>query len=324
MRINDALRQYQTGLFTDGDMTRCTGLSVRSWRELIKIGAVRTREVGHGRGRVRLCDPTTLKRAAAINALNTAGFSLAVAGRIAYHLPQDELLYSRIDPLALLSERAAGSDREAIQLSGSRNPARDWFDPSKPAIAEPIDDWFIEIVDCRFVGVRWPGEKEPMIYGDLRDGGALFVSWFPSHRIVKHFPNGKKSRSGRPKWGDPENAADQLSPAYLEYTFEDHSAPNDPLKLAAATAFRSPTSKLSVDVSLVIRKALRRYLGVEDTAQAGACDDKQERAPPQLHARPGSATAAAAQTKPGRTHRHRGTSRAGADYIRGRDQAEPS
>ena len=268
MQIDDALRRYQTGLFTDGDVTGCTGLSVRSWRELIKIGAVRTQEVGQGRGRVRLCDRTTLKRAAAINALNAAGFSLAVAGRIAYHLPQDELLYSWIDPLTLLSERAAGSDREPVQPNGSRNAAKDWFDPSKPAIAEPDDDWFIEIIECRFVGVRLPRHMEPMIYGDLREGGALFVSWFASHSIVKHFPNGKRSRSGQPKWGDRANASDRLSPAYLRYTFEDHRAPNDPLRLAAATAFRSPTFKLSVDVSLVIRKALRRYLGLEDTAQA--------------------------------------------------------
>jgi hypothetical protein len=265
MRTDGVLRRYQAGLLTDGDVTRSTGLSVRSWRELIKIGAVRTNEVGRGRGRVRLCDPTTLKRAAAINALNVAGFSLAVAGRIAYHLPQDELLYSEIDPLTLLPE----VDREPVQPNRSTNPAKDWFNPSKPAIAEPIDDWFIDIIDCCFVGVRWPGHKEPMIYGDLRGGGASFVSWFPSHRIVKHLPNGEKSSSGQPKWGDTANVSDQLGATYLAYAFEDHSAPNDPLRLAAAAAFRGPTLKLSVDVSLVIRKALRRYLGLENTAQAG-------------------------------------------------------
>ena len=76
----------------------CTGLSVRAWRELIKIGAVRTITEDRGRGHVRLCDATTLKRAAVIAALNRAGFSLAVSGRIAYFLPIDELLYAIWDP----------------------------------------------------------------------------------------------------------------------------------------------------------------------------------------------------------------------------------
>ena len=42
MNIDAALRRYRKGLFADHDVTRCTSLSVRAWRELIKIGAVRT------------------------------------------------------------------------------------------------------------------------------------------------------------------------------------------------------------------------------------------------------------------------------------------
>jgi hypothetical protein len=42
MKFDDALRRYRKGVFTDRDVTGCTGLSVRAWRELIKNGAVRT------------------------------------------------------------------------------------------------------------------------------------------------------------------------------------------------------------------------------------------------------------------------------------------
>ena len=64
--LDDALRRYRENRFTDRDVTSCTGLSVRAWRELIKLKAVRTEEENYGRGpgRVRTCDAHTLKRAA--------------------------------------------------------------------------------------------------------------------------------------------------------------------------------------------------------------------------------------------------------------------
>jgi hypothetical protein len=54
MSLDDALRRYRKDRFTDLDVTRCTGLSVRAWRELIKLRAVRTVTEDRGRGRVRL------------------------------------------------------------------------------------------------------------------------------------------------------------------------------------------------------------------------------------------------------------------------------
>ena len=82
--IEDALRRYREDRFTDADVTRCTGLSVRAWRELIKVRAIRTLTEGRGPGRVRVCDATVFKRAAVISALNQAGLSLR--GRWAHRL----------------------------------------------------------------------------------------------------------------------------------------------------------------------------------------------------------------------------------------------
>ena len=49
----------------------------------------------------------------------------------------------------------------------------------------------------------------------------------------------------------------------LGYQFEHHKAKNDPLSIAAAAAVRSPVLKTTINLTLAIRKALRRYLGIE-------------------------------------------------------------
>ena len=58
MGFAERLRDYRIGRFTDEDVVRCTGLSVRGWRELIKFRAVRTvTERARGRGHVRFATP---------------------------------------------------------------------------------------------------------------------------------------------------------------------------------------------------------------------------------------------------------------------------
>ena len=49
----------------------------------------------------------------------------------------------------------------------------------------------------------------------------------------------------------------------LGYQFEHHKAKNDPLSIAAEAAVRSPVLKTTINPTLAIRKALRRYLGIE-------------------------------------------------------------
>jgi hypothetical protein len=101
MNVDETVRRYRMNLFTDEDVTRCTGLSVRGWRELIRTRAVRTVTEARGRGLVRLCDATVLKRAAVTAAINAAGLSLAVSAHIAYSLPLHTLLYEICDPCAI-------------------------------------------------------------------------------------------------------------------------------------------------------------------------------------------------------------------------------
>jgi hypothetical protein len=47
------------------------------------------------------------------------------------------------------------------------------------------------------------------------------------------------------------------------YRFEHHEGRADPLCIAAEAALRSPVFKTTINPTLAIRKALRRYLGIE-------------------------------------------------------------
>jgi hypothetical protein len=275
VNIDDSLRRYGKDAFTDDDVTRCTGLSVRAWRELIKLGAVHTVAEDRGPGRIRLCDATTFKRAAVIAALNRARFSLAVSGQIAYLLPCDTVLYMIWDPFTVLLQRGADVDPSTGLPPREEPPKADWFDPDKPAKADLEHDLLIEIYNGRFVGIACGAnhELESAIYGDLRDEGTHFVSWLPFH---EQFHVAYSATEGNahallpgqivkaiPKWEGPAEWSDQIDPSFLNYKYEDHSADDDPLRLAAEATARSPLFKTTVNVALAVRTALRRYLGIE-------------------------------------------------------------
>jgi hypothetical protein len=265
LSFDEALRRYTAGRFTDHDVTRCTGLSVRAWRELIKIGAVRTVTEDRGPGRVRVCDANTLKRAAMIAALNRARFSLAVSGRIAYLMPLDDLLFDFYDPRTILLDAFKDVDPDSGLLPRLKEPKADWFDPDTPAKADPEHDWLIEIYEDRFVGLVFRTNLLG-IYGDLRDEGTRFVSWFPAHQLIRfcgsaHAPLPHKVGELLAKW--EYSWEDRIDLEFLDYQFEDHNADDDPLLVAGRATARSPQFKTTVNATLTVRKALRRYLGIE-------------------------------------------------------------
>ena len=276
MDLDDALRRYRQDRFTDDDITRCTGLSVRAWRELIKIGAVRTVAVSRGPGRVRLCDATTFKRAAVIAAINAAGCSLAIAGRIAYFLPFHAVLYEICDPCAILFQSSADVDPETGLRRRFEYPKTDWFDPNKPAKADPETDWLVEICEARFVGVKYAAKDQPTIFGDLREEATRFVAWFPHNARAQfigsaiaelakqRLPSGDGLVDFVAEWEDPTLWSKDLR--RLGYEYENHDTDHDPLRLAAEATASSPVYKTTINVTLAIRRALRRYLGIESPA----------------------------------------------------------
>src|SRR5919205_4095030 len=97
MDLEQALLWYAQGRFTADDVTRATGLSERSQRELLKLGILRP--IPQARTKTRLLDRQMLKRAAVISPLNKLGFSLQVAGRIVYAAPLlEDLIFPIVDP----------------------------------------------------------------------------------------------------------------------------------------------------------------------------------------------------------------------------------
>lgn len=271
--MDDALRRYRANRFTDADITRCAGLSERAWRELIKVRAVRTVTKRRGPGRVRLCDATTFKRAAVIAAIYSAGYSLAMAGRLAYFLPFEELLFAVWDPITTLFLHSTDDDPETGLPTRLKTPRADWFDPDKPAKADP-DDWLIEIYEARFIAVIYrianQPDPEPFIYADLRHDGTTLVLWLPFHvqRPFFNLPLKRFSDAFTAKWDQPNAWSDRLDLNFLDYHYENHEAHDDPLLLAANAAARSPLFKSTINVTLAVRKALRRYLGIEPAVPA--------------------------------------------------------
>jgi len=267
MAFNVSLRRYAKGLFTDDDVTRCTGLSVRAWRELIKTGAVRTATDERGPGRIRTCDATVFKRTAAIAAFNRAGCSLAVSGQIAYFHPYHTLLYAICDPLTILRQVSADGDAVNGPVRAKQTTV-DWFDPGKPAKADPKTDWLVEIYDGQFVGAIYD-TGEPLIFGDLREKGTKFVAWFPLHwrpqfneateEIVKELLPYRFVEFVA-EWENPLKSSAERH--LIDYKVEKHTD-RDRLHIAAEAAVRNPEFKTSINISLALRNALRRYLRID-------------------------------------------------------------
>jgi hypothetical protein len=273
MDFDEHLWRYRQNAFTDDDITRCTGLTVRAWRELIKLRAVHTVAEPRGRGRVRLCDATVLKRAAVIGALNQAGLSLAVSGQIALYVPFHSVLYEIVDPIRILFRSMAEANSEITV----HQPRVDWFNANEPAQADPHSDWLVHIYDNRFVGIRYQAEDEPAIFGDLREERTSFVAWLPLHPrsqfarcaiaelASERLPSPSRWVDFVADWEDPGKRPKELWE--LGYRFEKH-ADGDPPRLAAEISARSPVTLTTINISLAMRKALRRFLGLEPATSA--------------------------------------------------------
>jgi hypothetical protein len=266
--FEQALARYQRNEFTDADVTACTGLSARSIRQLIKVRAVRTLSEDRGAGHIRKFDATTFKRLAVTSALNRAGYSLRLAGQLAYFLPGDAQLYRIYDPIAVLFDTRLSVDSRGELPPRLETPWFDWFDPDKSAAADPDNDRLLEICDGRFVALALKQRSEPLFYGDLREAGTQFVSWwaFQSHTSAVFSTDADVA----PKWQDPGSPANRIDPDFLNYQYEPHDGETDRLMLEARAAAQRPVFKTAINLSLAIRLALRRYLGIEPEAIGAA------------------------------------------------------
>jgi hypothetical protein len=266
--FEQAFARYQRNEFTDADVTACTGLSARSIRQLIKVGAVRTLSEERGAGHIRKFDATTFKRLALASAIHGAGLSLTLAGQLAFLLPGDRQFYAHYDPINVLFDTRLSVDSPGELPPHLETPWFDWFEPDKPAAADPKNDRLLEICDGRFVALAFKGRGEPLFYGDLRNDGTQFVSWwaFQSHTSAVFSTDADVA----PKWEDPLSRANRIDPKFLDYRYEPHDDETDPLMREARASAQRPVFKTSINLSLALRLALRRYLGIEPAAMGAA------------------------------------------------------
>ena len=128
----------------------------------------------------------------------------------------------------------------------------------------------MEIYEDRFVAVIYSAKEEPVIFGDLRKEATYFVAWIPFRKrvpwmgcvleaVAKELP--PRNIDFIVGWEEPTKWADQFK--LLHYRYEKHDRDDDPLRMAAEEVARSPLFKTTINLTLAIRKALRRYLGIE-------------------------------------------------------------
>lgn len=275
MSFKERILSYAAGAFSDEDVTHATGLSVRAWRELIKLGAVKTITEGRGPGKVRLYDEGTLKRAAIIAALNDAGFSLAMSAKLAFFIPIDELFFTVFDPLVSLFKTWQPRDPDTGLWPSVDQVKYHGYDKGKQPQATKFDQT-IAIYDGRFVGLV-SGPKHMFVYGELKEKGTRFVSWYPFHADftitaatdeIKEKLLPYEVGTPVPKWESPSPTSNRLDPDFLNYEFEEHDEESDPLRQLAEFTARNPVFVSRINVTLAMVRAIRRYLHLDDADPA--------------------------------------------------------
>jgi hypothetical protein len=102
----------------------------------------------------------------------------------------------------------------------------------------------VTIYDARFVGAVYRSKEQPVIFCDLREGGATFVAWWPLRlrvlrmgRVVDAFlRRHPHTMAAVAAWESPDKWAKELDA--LGYRFERHDGDHDPLGVAAAESIR--------------------------------------------------------------------------------------
>ena len=245
--------------FTDERLTTACNLHVDNLRQLITWKAVIPYQRGGGRGRVRLWTLDHVYRISMTASIFNAGFSLKMAHTLAYLLPWDDLLYSN---------RPGWIDQTA------------WFDPKKSRVEPDNRDWFIHVVNGCFLYLdkgldvldlskNTKHVRKPMYYGKLNREHTVLKSRIDfTHYYAPDDASGddidptfltlpKWYNDTTPKWERTGTSTPEINPSSLAWEYEpslDEELAND--------AFTRPKSKLSVNLTLGLRIAVRRALNL--------------------------------------------------------------
>lgn len=282
MDLRERYDLWNAGGFDDEAAEVITSLSTNALRDLQRLGALRT-SGGGGRGKRRLWAREALCKAAMTAELRKAGLSLAMGARIAFYTWNTSVMSS--DPMLAFPsweelngkpyfwmEREPGehglkewlSDSFAVPrhddgfdtfvhiLNGTIVVAESAEPPSErrsraehPEIAAEIDAISPETIGGTFEHLR----KIPL--GRLSDDGLTYYTWYgprPKRRI-------KPDQDARSFL--EEQYSDEISIDFLNCQFEE-----PPAREAIDNALANFTVKTSVNVTLAMRMAMRRAMGL--------------------------------------------------------------
>jgi hypothetical protein len=213
-------------VFTTEQLIDATGLSPDHVRRLITWGALVPLPGSRGRGHSRTWEIRDVQHAACVAAINNAGFGLKLAHTLAY--------------LQVLRDLFALYDPRVLAMNAGDKDG--WFSPSNPIPRDDGTDLLLDVCNGRFL---YCGSKEHLQpIGQINESRTEYASMIDFATV----------RGGQPIWiaanGKPAIAPDSLSWRFIP-SMDDKEFHR---------AFGTPITKISINLSLAMRIAVRRAL----------------------------------------------------------------
>jgi hypothetical protein len=279
------LEWYKQDRFTSSDVTRATGLSERSQRELLKNHMITA--VPQARTKKRLVNRKMMMRMTLIASFNSFGFSLPAAGQIISECESvEDCIFQTVDPMCLpiggdLTELSPILPKESNQGSNSAGKF-DWLDPSIQPSAQG-NDLIIKIIDgdCIVVQTKMmdliESTSELKMYRDLTpvEMAEKYIADNPNLVVLPEYLVSKESYQHTDKSiFDDElfwNMVDRACDYFAKNTNLDLSKPKElidakPLncknirwqKKLHNCIYEVPATTISINASLSLKMAVRK------------------------------------------------------------------
>lgn len=250
--FDDALDWYVKSNFTAEDATRASGVS-EAVQRLMQKQKIFSPVPQTERTAKRMLFGDTVMRLSIANEFNRCGIPLIPASKIIYaDTLMDPFQLSTVDPFQMFFDGYDKEKQRYIRREGNADPDG-LYDPTKPVTLHKTDHFF-EIINSRYVVPKPFADEEGHVLGELTPDRSDFIVW--EGRTFDHIIAGEKLR--------PTLIDDAGLRAII------HKKPTKADEEAAEFARANPTSKISVNVGMALRAALRRLLYIDPANPEGS------------------------------------------------------
>jgi len=291
--LRESFERWRDGAFDDAEAEKITTLSTNALRDLQRMGALRA-SGGGGRSNRRSWGREALCQAAMAAEFRKAGLSLAMGARLSFYYWNIGGDYC-FDPFLRFpswENLISPSFREETRSDG-KNAVLEWLSANfaRPLHDEEFDN-FVHIIDAVYVIADCSAQHlrriedeetvleimeslDPWFYppmGRITDDGKRFLVWDPPKR--QHFLSKEKLsawKSAEAQGVDireflktlprvdfmTDQYGDKIDLKFLDFQVDPYRDDE-----AAKWAFHNYTVKTSVNVTLAMRKAMRRAMNL--------------------------------------------------------------